>query len=102
MLAVLSPILVAICSGLAFLAYKHPEGFKRFASKLIIVNAVIYFTFVVYMFGFQSGFYAASKIENFEDGLPYSYGLATLIFFSCYIYLLILQNLQSIISERPE
>jgi uncharacterized membrane protein (DUF485 family) len=98
LLKILSPIIVAICSGLAFLAYKHPRGFSKISVVLNILIALVYLLYLCWMLGFQYGFYSSNELKNYQSGLPIGYGHAFLIYVIAAIYLWILTLLPKIIS----
>lgn len=98
----LSPIIVAIGTGLAYLAYKHPEGFSNIADPLDKFISIIFMLYVAWMIGFQQGFYSASDLEYYREGVPISYGWTFIIYVLIVIYFKILSNLKKIISTKDQ
>ena len=54
---VLAGLLLAAVSGITFIAYKHPEGYRRMHGPLIILVAVLWVIWATYGMGHQQGFY---------------------------------------------
>jgi uncharacterized membrane protein (DUF485 family) len=96
-LTIISPIILAICSGLAFLAYKHPKSFSNISTPLTILLGAVYMLYLAWMLGFQRGFFSADTLNDFEDGLPIGFGLSFIIYLISTIYLSILSKLPKII-----
>jgi hypothetical protein len=44
-------LILAILSGLTFIAYKHPLGYKRIAPSLMVVTAMIAISIIAFNFG---------------------------------------------------
>ena len=59
--AVLSSLIVATVTGLTFVAYKHPSGYRRIHTPIIIVCGVITVGYMLYSIGHTIGFYEATR-----------------------------------------
>jgi|GEM_PF-877900 cytochrome bd-type quinol oxidase subunit 2 len=93
-------LFVAAVSGLSFLAYKHPKGYSKIGSVTYLFISVCFLIYVVWVFGYQQGFYdgklaetASAKPEYPVEPFPWLV-LAILIILA---YLKLLQNLPRIL-----
>lgn len=102
LLTIFIPLLLAICSGLAILAYRHPKGFETIYLVLSYVLGAAFLMYLSWMFGFQSGFYSAGELDRYEDGIPISMGYSILIYISVILYLKFLVYLRKIINADNE
>lgn len=82
---IISGLVLAAVSGLAFLAYKHPEGYEKLSKILIWATIGIFVLFVVFMFGYAQGVYHGSVKDKLDDWIALTafVCLATVLFLAC-------------------
>lgn len=97
-------IAISILSSLAFIAYKHPLGFRRIEFPLCGVVVVLFFCFLSYDIGWRQGVSEKVAINNEENAslirpstnIP-SVLIVTAITFGTLIYLVVLSFLHDIL-----
>ncbi len=57
--SIIAGLVVAFVSGLTFVAYKHPAGYRKLHIPLIASAWGVWIIHMIYSFGEQSGFYHA-------------------------------------------
>jgi TRAP-type C4-dicarboxylate transport system permease small subunit len=104
---VIAGLILAAVSGLTFLAYKHPKGYRWLSDILIVVLVVVCALFYAYRIGFSNGyqacFKAASKVEKTYD-IPISSDDSVVSYFSltviaCWVFLTFLRFLLPRLTE---
>jgi len=96
-----SALIVATLSGLAFLAYKHHEGFKLIVTPLVIADFIAYAAFQSYKIGYSNGVYA-TEIEKVAFSNDTTMLWAAGIFATFYIYIMILTLLMPKIAKKED
>ncbi|WP_077444396.1 hypothetical protein [Rhodanobacter sp. C05] len=92
--SIVSGLIVAAISGLAFLGYKHPEGYKQISKPLKYVCWAVLIAANVYAMGFTAGKYSDGKDMSF------SLGWVTLGFMAFWIFLGFLELLPIILKSN--
>jgi hypothetical protein len=105
-------LVVALVSGLTFVAYKHPRGFRKLYVRINIAVTVFWLGAGTYYFGYVQGFtYANARVYELNRGSGSFPNTATLdmlpwwIFvlpLAIYGYLEFLRNLPSVFNLDPD
>jgi len=92
--SIVSGLFVAAISGLAFLGYKHPDGYKQISKPLKYACWAAFIAANIYAAGFSAGKYSDSKDMGF------SLGWVTLGFMGFWIFLGFLEILPIILKSN--
>jgi hypothetical protein len=72
MLASLITVALTILTGLTFIAYKHPIGYRKLYVPLVAFVGVVWFTRIIYLSGHLAGFFQALEgVRAINKGLVF-------------------------------
>jgi FtsH-binding integral membrane protein len=82
---IISGLILAAVSGLAFLAYKHPKEYKKLSTILIWATFGIIMLFDVFMCGYITGVFCGSIEDNHSSWMIWVavIGAITVVFLKC-------------------
>ncbi len=61
--SLISSLLVAAISGLAFLSYKHHDGYKVISRPLKVCTFAVFISLMAYSWGFTAGKYGGTELS---------------------------------------
>ncbi len=94
LLTLFGTILVAACTGLAILAYRHPTDYVKWAGVIVLVLFLIVVGYSLWVSGYYEGFLVGRYREDeWNTGIPFPLTYAWLGCFLFYAYLVVLRYL---------
>ena len=85
----ISAIIMAVISSLAFIAYKHPTGYRKMYGPLCVLDVVIMFVCCAYSVGYENGFFDSSSHHPKNHDLIPAWAWIGLLVFVVYLAFLL-------------
>lgn len=102
-------LLVASISAVTFIAYKHPEGYRRIYFGIMVLAALIFFSALSFDLGLRTAYEAVSEAKPFDGRASILEAITTniivgpwglIVFFGVTTYLWLLVLLPDILGHK--